>query len=1764
MIEFAGFDGTAETEGSPPFRWLNATRTSDGQVCQLKVLPAGADAHAVARLTREFDLLQGIDSPHIIKALDRMVDQGQAALVLEDAQGRSLATDLQQTPLQLRETLQFALQATDALSALLHHRLVHKNINLHTLIWDRATAMVQLTGFELAQRLRQDGSEIQRSTVLEGDLSYISPEQTGRSNRLVDYRSDYYSFGIILYQLLTGQVPFTSPRRLELVAAHLSRQPIPPHEVNPDVPEMVSRIVMKLLEKAAEDRYQSPMGLKRDLEKCLMQLDATEAIPPLENCEANAPFVLAQHDQAAFFQPPQKLYGRTAELNQLLQALGHCVRSGRPQVIWIAGPSGVGKSSLVQELQRPVSGQQGNFVSGKSDGMNRSIPYSAIAPLLSKLLRSFLTEGTEQIGFWRSRLQTAVGRTGQVLVQILPELEMLIGFQPAVPELPPMEQQNRLRSTFLSFLQACALADHPLVLFLDDLQWADDASLQLLQTLLDDPETEYLLLLGSFRDDEVDAVHPLRRTMNAIAQQGIPVEMLTLAPIGLESIVELLSDLLSADAKTVRPLGEIVQQKTQGIPFFVNAFLRSLWTAGILSFGAGGWTWDMERVRVHQATQNVVAAMTRELQQLPTATLDFLKQLTCLGTSFTLSILSQLSRSSRQETLQMLDPALMNGFLYNENDTLRFSHDRIREAAYDLLTESERDDLHLHFGRTLLAYYDQKNCLQEHLFEVVGHLNRVQFCLTDEERDRLARLNQDAGNRARNAAAYEEALSYFLAAIACLGQEGWQRDYALSKSIQLSRLECEYLTGNYDRFEAIYATLLTRLQAPLERAELARLKVTVYINQGRLKEAVEVGTAVLEDQLGVTVPQSDRAIKTRLLMEVGRLKLRLRNQTIGRLIDLPEMTDEKERTVMFLMAEMFPAAFVSNPMQFVWMVCYLTRLCLKYGKCNITAQVFLPFTQVLGGALKDYESAYQFGQLALNLNQRYANVQLDAKLRFMFTWFCNHWKRPAQENLEIALEGYHKGEEYGDFIFGSYSLLSYFHTHLTVGTPLTQVATELQDYAGSLRRMNEQLAIFYNLHCFTNFVRSLRGENLDPLVFEQIELPEYAEDRVVQTLRDRGQLNLLAFYWLYKMELMVLFGRSHQALPLLQQLLPIEEAVMGELAQAEVNFYHSLVMADVAIAQPPKKRHPQIKTLLKNQKLMQLWAKHSPSNFEHKRLLIDAEIARLRGNTAQALLLYQGAIAAAQSAGYVQNEAIASERAAQFLLQTHNEAAAVGYLLQARAAYKRWGATAKVQFLDQTHGELFSRWQSRTDAFMGTASLREASAPSTTDSLDTETLVAALSAVSSEIKLENLRHQFLKLVLENSGGERGLLIQERDGVLVIEDSIDAGGQKVCNSSGVLLSDCAHVSQAIVNYVLRTQRSVVVQDVATDELFGQNHDFVSRGTRSVLCLPIMHQGRLLAIVYLDNSLASGIFTPSRLRLLELVCAQAGISLENAVLYQNLEQKVEERTVQLVQANAEISALNERLKLENLRMSAELDVTRQLQQMILPRDTELEHIAGLDIAGFMEPADEVGGDYYDVLNHDGQIKIGIGDVTGHGLESGVLMLMVQTAVRTLLINNENNYVKFWSTLNRVLYENIQRMNCNKNLTLALLDYQPGSIRLSGQHEEMLVVRYDGTVERVDTIDLGFPLGVISDITDFVAQAEVPLHPGDGVVLYTDGITEATNDDRKLYGLDRLCQVVSENWQHPAHQIRQRVIDDVRQHIGQHKVYDDITLLVLKQKV
>jgi serine phosphatase RsbU (regulator of sigma subunit) len=594
----------------------------------------------------------------------------------------------------------------------------------------------------------------------------------------------------------------------------------------------------------------------------------------------------------------------------------------------------------------------------------------------------------------------------------------------------------------------------------------------------------------------------------------------------------------------------------------------------------------------------------------------------------------------------------------------------------------------------------------------------------------------------------------------------------------------------------------------------------------------------------------------------------------------------------------------------------------------------------------------------------------------------------------------------------------------------------------------------------------------------------------------------------------------------------------------------------------PIARSQYLSQVRANQEKMQTWAFHAPMNYQHKYDLVAAEIARVLGDRLEAIDLYDRAIATASLNQYLQEEALFSELAAKFYLELGKDKIARVYLTDAYYAYARWGSQAKIQDLGQKYSQLLAPILQQENSFYTGETMAETIAIGITSTsknvsnfLDLETVIKASQAISGEINVEELLSTLIRILIENAGASKGSLILERDGELLIVAKCLG---EHCYLPNIALSQSQHLPITAINYVWRTRETLVINDIAVADPYIIQHQ-----PKSVLCTAIVNQGQAIGILYLENSLATGAFTAERLEVLKILSSQAAISIENALLYQTLEDKVAERTAELAQANQSISALNQRLKTENLRMSAELDILKQMQQLILPKPAELAAITELDIAGFMEAADEVGGDYYDVLCTDGVVTLCIGDVTGHGLESGILMVMTQTAVRTLKEVQELDPVRFLDTLNRTIYKNIQRMNSDKNLTLALLNYADCKVSISGQHEETLVVRKGGKIERIDMMDLGFPLGLDEDISDWISHVLVDLEPGDGVVLYTDGIPEARNLHKKFYGIERLCEVVSQNWHLSAEQIKQATIDDLREFIGEQKVFDDITLLVLKQQ-
>ncbi|HEY9665298.1 MAG TPA: SpoIIE family protein phosphatase, partial [Coleofasciculaceae cyanobacterium] len=898
--------------------------------------------------------------------------------------------------------------------------------------------------------------------------------------------------------------------------------------------------------------------------------------------------------------------------------------------------------------------------------------------------------------------------------------------------------------------------------------------------------------------------------------------------------------------------------------------------------------------------------------------------------------------------------------------------------------------------------------------------------------------------------------------------------------------------------------------------------------------------------------------------ELKLYQANLEKSEIAELIDAPEMTNLQIRACMKLLMNMITPAYYTDQDVFTLISLKMVNLSIEHGNSKESAYGYCLWGSLAGVRLDDYEVGYEFGQLAMRLTEKFNDANLACKVFNIFGGLTSHWRSHLQKGIPILRKGYLAGVETADVHVGtnSYNLIL---QRIIAADNFSSILEESRKYLEYLRKI-KNYAFAGMQQLYQHFVLNLQGLTAEKFSFNA---NGFDENECVQMWQENTFLSGVASYNIFKTQILFLYGDYEKALDRARESQNTLVFVSGISIQPEHYLYYSLTLTTLYPTAGFSEQQEYWEILENNRQKMKIWADNCPENLLHKYLLVEAEIARICSRDIEVIWdLYDRAISSAHENGYIQNEALGNELAAKFWLSKGKEEIAQLYMKKAHYGYQLWGAKRKVEDLEEKYPRLLplssavsrmtsTRTTTRTTNNSTTTGSQSASA------LDLATVMKASVAISGEIVLDKLLTSLMKILIENAGAQVGYLILETSGKLLIEASGAVDGNNITVLQSIPIESSHSVSPTIINYVARTSESVVLNNATHEGNFTNDPYIKQHQPKSILCVPLLNQGKLISIVYLENNLTTGAFTPDRLEVLKVLSSSAAISIENARLYQTLEDKVSERTAQLAKANAEITALDEKLKAENLRMSAELEVTKQLQQMVLPKREELDSIEGLEIAGYMEPADEVGGDYYDVLPQDGKVKIGIGDVTGHGLESGVLMLMAQTAVRTLQESNQTDPVQFLDILNRTIYRNIQRINPYKNLTLVLLDYFDGTLSLSGQHEEIIVVRAGGLVERIDTTNLGFPIGLDEEIADFIASEQVQLNPGDVVVLYTDGITEAFDIDRKQYGIERLCEVVQRNCDCTAQEIRQVIIEDVRRHIGEQKLFDDITLVVLKQK-
>jgi len=1459
---------------------------------------------SLARLEQEYSLRDELDPDWAIRPLALSGHGGQTALILEDPGAEALERFIGQ-PMELGRFLRFAICLTAGLGKLHRRGFIHKDIRPANILVDSATNKVWLTGFGIASRLPREHHAAEPPEVLAGTLPYMAPEQTGRMNRSIDSRSDLYSVGVTLYQMLTGVLPFQASDPMEWIHCHIARQPPKPCEQSERIPESISGIVMKLLAKSAEERYQTAAGLEADLRKCLLQWEPAGRIEP---------FPLGQQDLPDQLLISEKIYGRQHECQSLLDAFDRVAASGKPELVLVSGCSGIGKSSLIHELQKVIVLPRGIFISGKFDQNKRDVPYATLTQAFQTLALHIVSKSKEEVIHWRNTILKAVGSNGRLMVNLIPELELIIGEQPPVLELPPQDAQRRFQLVLRRFIGLFARRKHPLVLFLDDLQWLDIATLDLLEDLLTRPDVNYLILVGAYRDDEIDSAHPLMRRLEAIRRAGASVHEITLAPLSCDDLRPLIADSLHCEPERATALAELVYEKTAGNPFFATQFLSALAEEGLLTFNHGDarWSWDLNRIRAKGYTKNVVDLMIGKLNRLPAETLNVMQQLACLGNSAEITTLSIVQETSEEEVHSDLWEAVRQDLIVRLERSYKFIHDRVREAAYSLIPEELRAEAHLRIGR-LLAAHTPAEKREEAIFEIVNPLNRGAALITSRgDREELAELNLIAGKRAKAATAYASALKYLSIGAALLPRACWGRGHELAFALEYHRAECEFLTGNLTEAEQRLSMLSRRAGNLADRAAVTCLRVNLFTTQDRCDRSVQIGLKFLRS---VDVSWPRHPTKDEIRQEFQRIWQQLGSRSVAELIDLPLMTDSGWQARMNVLTMLLPPALFTDENLFCLIVARMANISLERGNSDGSCLAYVWLGLLLGPHFNNYKAAFEFGQLGRDLVEKRALDRFRARVYLDFSHVVNPWKQHARFGPALVRRAFDAANELGDLTFAAYSSCNLVSALLATGDPLADVQSEAEKQLQFARKarfgliadiITGQLRLVLQLRGLTPTFSSFNGPNFDEHDFER------------GLDQDPGGAVATAWYWVRKLQGRVFADDRPGALEAAAKVAQFLWTIPSHLEVAEYHFYGALARAAYYDTASSNTRPSLLQALRAHHKQLELWAQHCSENFANRVALAAAEIARLEGRQVDAELLYEQAIRSAGANGFVHHEALANELAGRFYAARGLEKIAHVYLRDSRYCYLRWGALGKVQQLEQRYPALAEQSSPRTAVMIGTS----------VEQLDLGTVMKASQAISTEIVIEKLLGTLMTMAVEHAGAERGLLILQRGGEHRIAAEARPGSNGVEVQLRQALITPAALPESLLLCVLQTQRTVILDDASSQSLFSEDPYILEKRPRSVLCLPLLKQGKLIGALYLENNLAPRVFTPKRLAVSELLASQAAISLDHARLYAELTQENSDRK----KAEEALRASEERLQ----------DIVDNTTAVIFVKDLELRYV------------------------------------------------------------------------------------------------------------------------------------------------------------------------------------------------------------------------------
>ncbi len=1515
-----------------------AIRESDQQPVILKTLkndyPAEED---ILRLQREYQIIQSIHSTGLKENIVRVFaleQNGNAPLLVEeDIGGASLAAHIPEQGLPVGDFLELACSLVRMLMQTHQQGVIHKDINPDNIAYNPDSGQLKLIDFGLSSALNREHPVLTTFNYLEGTLSYIAPEQTGRTSLSLDYRADYYSLGITYYHLLTGQLPYRAEDDIALVHSHLAKTATPPHNLKGSIPPVLSEIVLKLMAKSPDERYQSLNGLLQDLQQCQQQWNKNKSIEEFE---------LGRNDRSDRLNIPQTLYGRSEEIEKLHKLCTHW--ENEKALLLIKGFSGVGKTALIQQVHTPLLGTKGYFFDSKIDQFQNHAPYSSLIQALSRLIHQILSEPESSVKRWRREVASALGKNAGLLTSLLPELELLIGTPAPVSELPAAEAKNRFENVVLRFFQVLAQPEHPLVMFLDDLQWIDNASLQLLQLLMLDEDLKHLLLIGAFRDNEVDKDHPLTFAIKAIQEGEARVETIELKPLSPFSVGELITDTLRTTQDRSAELSALIYKKTSGNAFFVHQFLYRIHEEGLLVFHEeqGLWGWDLEGIRESQVTDSVLDLLIDKINRLPAKTVELLQSAACLGNRFKLADLAAVTGESTIETgsnlwfaveqellipqgeqahqhqepkqsSQQSSDTSTESALYHvsrEYNLYQFAHDEIQRGAYALIPEGRLKQLHLKTGR-LLRESTPPEELDKRLFDIVNQLNLAATLIEDlKEQRELAQLNLQAGLKANKAAAFERALSYFQQGRKLLTTSSWDKDYALHFELSLALGEAEYVNGHFEQARMELDNLLRQAADDSDRVRVYGIRILLFASQGDYPEAINQGLQALSI-CGVDIKNEPEPLQEQIAGLIGEINKQLEETTIEALVEQRELDDWRLRSAMQLATTTWSFSFLSGNLELTSVLTLqMMRINLLHGHCE-----FSPYAYELFGMFRiltsgDGEAGYAFGKLGLSLMGRYVNLPDAGKTLFIYAYTIGFWKEPINKMLEYFLQAYAASVRVGDVTYAGYSSNLFLLYSILKGRPLQEILDESSRRMAYVRKGKDRF-ITASQQLRVNHIRCLQGLTDDPL---DISDSQYHWNEEIQIAKDNNVTPLLFDHYHIKGELAFYFGKYDQALNHAALALPFK-ASATQLVAINFSLVHALTLTCKLHEQGGEAEEKIRDSLAAYSAEFEHLAALGPDNYLHMQQLLQAQLAAVEGKSMDIVAeAFDQAIASAAKQSYLQHEAVANELAGIYYLRKKRPLFATHYLISAWNAWKRWGAMAKCRDIENRYEELF-----HSDKHSGSHTLAtmQMGHESTDDSvsrkdrlLDLESLMKATRAISSELTLHSLLEKLLSIIMENMGARRVLLLLKQEGQWFIEGQVEMAAEQSRPIRELDLHEPLESSNklpvSLVQTVASKQATIMLHDASKDNpKFRQDDWFVqNKGVKSVLCTHLRSQNKLVGLLYLENDLVAGAFNKQRLRLLEMLTVQAAISIENASLYYDLEKKVQERTKELRAAQAEL--------------------------------------------------------------------------------------------------------------------------------------------------------------------------------------------------------------------------------------------------------------------